>query len=187
MSSAGGRPSWQKMVSVGTSIVPPGHRPPPEATPDTSSTATTSQVTASHHDFAVSLDLRCAGKRVCLDYDRVEALDSHRRAVALGAVTGNQPRYLRSGPGSDRQWIGIVNMQHLQLRASLPDASQQPLDRIRITVEVREEACLLAEPEVPDPGLVQLRDLSQHVGRIPEPHQRALDWLVAERAEPAPR
>src|SRR5581483_4149048 len=56
MSSAGGRPSWQKMVSVGTSIVPPGHRPPPEATPDTSSTATTSQVTASHHDFAVSLD-----------------------------------------------------------------------------------------------------------------------------------
>jgi hypothetical protein len=58
MSSAGGRPSWQKMVSVGTSIVPPGHRPPPEGTPDTSSTATTSQVTASRNDFAESLHHR---------------------------------------------------------------------------------------------------------------------------------
>ena len=33
MSSAGGRPSWQTMVSVGTSIVPPGPRPPPADTP----------------------------------------------------------------------------------------------------------------------------------------------------------
>jgi hypothetical protein len=42
-------------VSVGTSIVPPGSRPPPADTPDASSAVTTPQVTASHHDFAASL------------------------------------------------------------------------------------------------------------------------------------
>ena len=31
MSSAGGSPSWQSMVSVRTSIVSPGPRPPPAA------------------------------------------------------------------------------------------------------------------------------------------------------------
>lgn len=51
----GGRPSWQKMASAGASIVPPGHCPRPEGTPDTSSTVRASQVTASRHDFAVSL------------------------------------------------------------------------------------------------------------------------------------
>jgi hypothetical protein len=48
-------PSWQTMVNVGTSIVP--LRAPP-ATTDTlsgSAVATTPQVTASFHDFAVSL------------------------------------------------------------------------------------------------------------------------------------
>ena len=55
MSSAGGRPSRQKMVSVGTSIVPPGPRPSPADTPGPSTTATTPQVTASLHDFAASL------------------------------------------------------------------------------------------------------------------------------------
>ena len=43
------------MVSVGTSIVPPGPRPPPADTPDESSAVTTSQVTPSIQDFAVSL------------------------------------------------------------------------------------------------------------------------------------
>ena len=43
------------MVSVRTSIVPPGPRPPPADTPDTSPVATTPQATASIHDFAVSL------------------------------------------------------------------------------------------------------------------------------------
>ncbi len=57
MSSAGGRPSRQKMVSVGTSIVPPGPRPSPADTPGPSTAATTPQVTASLHDFAVSLAL----------------------------------------------------------------------------------------------------------------------------------
>ena len=61
MSSAGGRPSWQTMVSVRTSIVPPGPRPPPADTPGTSPVATTSQATASLHDFAVSLG--CGGRR----------------------------------------------------------------------------------------------------------------------------
>src|SRR5204863_4986798 len=55
MSSAGGCPSRQKMVSVGTSIVPPGPRPPPEDTPGSSTAVTTPQVKASLHDFAVSL------------------------------------------------------------------------------------------------------------------------------------
>jgi hypothetical protein len=43
------------MASVGTSIVPPGPRPPPADTPGTSAPITTPQVTALHHDFAVSL------------------------------------------------------------------------------------------------------------------------------------
>src|SRR6185312_9013664 len=55
MSSAGRGLSRQKMVSVGTSIVPPGPRPSPADTPGPSTAATTPQVTASLHDFAVSL------------------------------------------------------------------------------------------------------------------------------------
>src|SRR5512142_1372916 len=55
MSSAGGCPSWQAMVSVRTSIVPPGPCPPLADTPGTSPAATTPQVTASIHDFAGSL------------------------------------------------------------------------------------------------------------------------------------
>ena len=55
MSSAGWGHSRQKMVSVGTSIVPPGPRPPPADTPGPSTAATTPQVTASIHDFAASL------------------------------------------------------------------------------------------------------------------------------------
>jgi hypothetical protein len=55
MSSAGGRPSWQKMASVGTSIVPPGRRPPPADTPVPSTAAIAPQVKASFHDFAGSL------------------------------------------------------------------------------------------------------------------------------------
>ena len=43
------------MVSVGTSIVPPGPRPPPADTPGPSTAVTTPQVTASIHDFAASL------------------------------------------------------------------------------------------------------------------------------------
>src|SRR5206468_7859092 len=50
-----GVPSRQKMVSVGTSIVPPGPCPPPADTPAPSTVVTTPQVTASIHDFAVSL------------------------------------------------------------------------------------------------------------------------------------
>ena len=57
MASAGGYPSWQAMVSVRTFIVPPGPCPTPADTPGTSPAATTSQVTASIHDFAGSLPL----------------------------------------------------------------------------------------------------------------------------------
>jgi hypothetical protein len=55
MSSAGGRPSWQAMASVRTSIVPPGSCPPPEDTPGASSAATTPQVAAAIHDLSLSL------------------------------------------------------------------------------------------------------------------------------------
>jgi hypothetical protein len=45
----------QKMVSVGTSIVPPGPCPPPGDTPGISPAVTKPQLTASIHDFAGSL------------------------------------------------------------------------------------------------------------------------------------
>jgi hypothetical protein len=55
-----GYPSRQKVVSVGTSIVPPGPCPPPADTPGRATVVTTPQVTASMHDFAVSLGTRFA-------------------------------------------------------------------------------------------------------------------------------
>src|SRR5512142_3177530 len=55
MSPAGGCPSWQAMVSVRTSIVPPGPCPPLADTPGTSPAATTPQAPASIRDFAGSL------------------------------------------------------------------------------------------------------------------------------------
>ena len=47
--------SRQKMLSAGTSIVPPGPRPLPADTPGTSSAATKAQAKASFKDFAASL------------------------------------------------------------------------------------------------------------------------------------
>jgi hypothetical protein len=61
MSSAGGRPSGQTTVSVRTSIVPPGPRPPPADTPHAPPVVTTSQVKDSLHDFAVPLGLSPPG------------------------------------------------------------------------------------------------------------------------------
>src|SRR5205814_3068240 len=54
MASAGGSLEAGD-VSVRTSIVPPGPCPPPADTPDTSPAAMKQQLTASFHDFAVSL------------------------------------------------------------------------------------------------------------------------------------
>ena len=48
-------PSRQTTGSAGTSIVPPGPRLPSADTPDTSPAAMKQQLTASFHDFAVSL------------------------------------------------------------------------------------------------------------------------------------
>ena len=76
MSSAGGRPSGQTMASVRTSIVPPGPRPPPPDTPGTSPIATTSQATASLHDFAVSLGL-----------GRLMRLRPHQQAAEVAPAT----------------------------------------------------------------------------------------------------
>ena len=71
MSSAGGRPSWQAMVSVGTSIVPPGPCPPPADTPDTSPLVTTLQVRGSLYDFAVSLYEQLTSRLASLNPDAI--------------------------------------------------------------------------------------------------------------------
>src|SRR5690348_9613130 len=95
MASAGGRPPRQATASVSTSNAPPRPRPPPTDTPGTSSVVTTSQVTASIHDFAASLAKEywaafpiqsavaatphCADRRLCLDPQ-----------AALAAARGSQ-------------------------------------------------------------------------------------------------
>ena len=131
-------------------------------------------------------DLRRAGQRVGLDHRGVEALDPHRRAVPFGAVPRDQAGDPRACRGSDCQWIRVVDVQDLQFRALLPDAGEQPSDRTDITSQVGKETGLLAEPEVPHPGLVQCRHFGQHVSRIAEVDKRALYRLIAERAEPPP-
>jgi hypothetical protein len=65
----GGRcPSWQAMVSVKNFHRSARARPPPADTPDESSVVTTSQVTPSIQDFAVSLVLAALEQRVALRY-----------------------------------------------------------------------------------------------------------------------
>src|SRR5450432_3426558 len=84
MSSAGGCPSWQAMASVRTSIVPPWPCPPLTDTPGTSPVVTTSQVTASIHDFAGSLAARSLARR-----KNVIALNDHEWREALkGGLVG---------------------------------------------------------------------------------------------------
>src|SRR5579875_3220658 len=74
MASAGGDPSWQAMVSVRTSIVPPGPCPPLPDTPGTSPAVTAPQVTASIHDFAGSLGRERASAATYHCRQLVEAL-----------------------------------------------------------------------------------------------------------------
>src|SRR5437660_11458402 len=69
MSLAGGCSSWQAMVSVRTSIVPPWPCPPFPDTPGTSPAVTAPQVTASVHDFAGSL-VRKSAHRDLLDWEK---------------------------------------------------------------------------------------------------------------------
>src|SRR5439155_26891015 len=92
MSSAGGRPSRQKMVSVRTSIVPPGPRPLPADTPDASTATTTPQVTASLHDFAVSLTLTGA-RQFCAIRSYLSTAAKHGLHFfdALTMLTEGQP------------------------------------------------------------------------------------------------
>ena len=96
MSSAGGRPSRQKMVSVGTSTVPPGPRPSPADTPGPSTAATTPQVTASLHDFAVSL----GPHRVLIIAIRAEPFQVGRYDGSLSHPTGRDSNSLPPGPNS---------------------------------------------------------------------------------------
>src|SRR5689334_11528071 len=99
MSSAGGRPSRQKMASVRTSIVPPGPCPPPADTPGTSPSVTTPQVTALIHDFAVSLqpdpivpDLIHRGMRVHCIRRAVWLRHSNLRLVQKTSTAATTPR-----------------------------------------------------------------------------------------------
>src|ERR671923_574437 len=104
MSSAGGHPSRQKMVSVGTSIVPPGPCPPPADTPGASSAITTPQATASLHDFAGSLKKREPHHEedhyrtgLSADYARARAHLRHPGAgTSVLTISGSQLR---------RQWL----------------------------------------------------------------------------------
>ena len=107
MSSAGGRPSRQTMVSVGTSIVPPGPRPPPADTPGTSTAATTPQVTASLHDFAVSLGLcgRPPRRRACAPRawpGQIDAALGQQAATVQGGIPWHPPGQRRPGPADQR-------------------------------------------------------------------------------------
>src|SRR5512142_1243138 len=128
MSSAGGCPSRQKMVSVGTSIVPPGPCPPPADTPDASTAVTTPQVTASIHDFAVSLAIAVAGG----SYGIVSATSSSSPAAASGGSSaassgpaggsgsGGGGANARSGPaaGGAADTVGSVSTSGFTLTTS---------------------------------------------------------------------
>ena len=79
------------MVSVGTSIVPPGPCPPPEATPGASPAVTTPQVTASIHDFAGSLGPwgACSGWLTDLTTEMLSdmAMSTDISLLVVGGVT----------------------------------------------------------------------------------------------------
>src|SRR5208283_4775898 len=102
MASAGGSLEAGD-VSVRTSIVPPGPCPPPADTPDTSPAAMKQQLTASFHDFAVSLawdetreagaEAEAAGRRF---WRAARAWDAERGRGTLGC----RPRgHIRVSPG----------------------------------------------------------------------------------------
>src|SRR5512142_871036 len=93
MSPAGGCPSWQAMVSVRTSIVPPGPCPPLADTPGTSPAATAPQVTASIHDFAGSLGCPRSGQSRLLRL-RVQFRRriSERRPAGTGDIAASAGR-----------------------------------------------------------------------------------------------
>jgi hypothetical protein len=127
-----------------------------------------------------------ASQQVSPDHGPVEALNPHRRAIALSAVLRDQLGDLRAGAGRNGERIGIVDVQHLKLRACVTDPGQQPLDLGSVPIHIGKEACLLAEPEVPNSGRIQRVDLVDDVARVSEADTAAFDWLVAEGAELAP-
>ena len=83
--------------------------------------------------------LRRAGQRVGLDHLRVETLHAHRRAVTLGAVLGDQTCDGCTTAGGHRQRIGVVDVQYFEVRTGLADSGQQPVDRVRVPVQVEEK------------------------------------------------
>jgi hypothetical protein len=106
MASAGGRPLGPTTVSVRTSIVPPGPRPPPADTPGTSPLIATPQVTPSLHDFAGSLVrdrflIRVVQKALMLSFPRYYLrILVHAHPLASVAVSGDRHSVSYSPPGS---------------------------------------------------------------------------------------
>jgi hypothetical protein len=50
--------------------------------------------------------------------------------------------------GRYRERIGVVDVQNIQIRARVSDATQQPLDLVNVAMQIREEARLLTKPEM---------------------------------------
>ena len=102
------------MVSVRTSIVPPGPCPPLEDTPGASPAATAPQVTASIHDFAVSLagDLAFALENI-FDGNGIQHEIGLYYHVAWPATLA--PDDLRRGTRSDRfRWMAVRTLSSIQ-------------------------------------------------------------------------
>jgi hypothetical protein len=98
MSSAGGRLSWQKTVSVRTSIVPPGPCPPPADTPHALPVVTTSQVKDALHDFAVPL-IAAASELDAVGWVRVGELGEYVPGGLYSAVQAYLTRLAGVPPG----------------------------------------------------------------------------------------
>jgi putative transposase len=114
----GGRcPSWQAMVSVKNFHRSARARPPPADTPDESSAVTTSQVTPSIQDFAVSLDGRVLLKIVYLLV---------RRVLGLAVLV------LRGDLAKDAELL-VLRHENAVLRRHAGRIRYEPADRVWFT------------------------------------------------------
>lgn len=73
-----------------------------------------------------------------------------RRRVALDAQLGDRGRNAFADRRGHRQRIRVVDVQRLKIRALLADPTQQGMDRFLAAVLARDEAGLLARPEMPN-------------------------------------
>jgi hypothetical protein len=121
----GGRcPSWQAMVSVKNFHRSARARPPPADTPDESPAVTTSQVTPSIQDFAVSLGSDLAGLAAWINpvvrgwmnyYGRFSRSQMYRLLQRINTYivrwARNKYRRLGSFKKAKRWWTGLVDRE----------------------------------------------------------------------------